>query len=78
MISHAPPQGLGDRALDPYHAGYRAYRWLMARLQPPLWLHGHVPPASVDTWQVTHDGTCVVNVTGAVLVEFQPPSTPAT
>jgi uncharacterized protein len=73
VLSHAPPRGLGDRAADPYHAGYASYRWLLDRWRPPVWLHGHVPPASVDGWRVTHDGSDVVNVTGAVLIEIRPP-----
>lgn len=73
VLSHAPPRGVGDRAADPYHVGYEGYRWLLDRWQPPLWLHGHVPPASVERWRVAHEGTEVVNVTGAVLVEIGPP-----
>lgn len=73
VISHAPPRGLGDRAADRYHAGYAGYRWLLDRAHPPLWLHGHVPPASVDAWRVEHDGTEIVNATGAVLIEIHPP-----
>lgn len=74
VISHAPPRGLGDRAVDRYHVGYAGYRWLLDRANPRLWLHGHVPPASVDAWRVEHDGTDIVNVTGAVLVEIHPPA----
>jgi hypothetical protein len=73
VLSHAPPRGVGDRAADPYHVGFGAYRWLLDRVRPPLWLHGHVPPASVEGWRIEHDGTTVVNVTGAVLVELVPP-----
>lgn len=73
VISHAPPRGLGDRAADRYHAGYAGYRWFLDRAHPRLWLHGHVPPASVDGWRVEHDGTEIVNATGAVLIEFLPP-----
>jgi hypothetical protein len=74
ILSHAPPRGLGDRAADPYHVGYAGYRWLLDRWRPPLWLHGHVPPASVERWRVQHDGTEIVNVTGAVLLEIRPPA----
>ena len=74
VVSHAPPRGIGDREADAYHVGYRGYRWLLDRTQPPLWLHGHVPPASVEGWRVPADGTEVVNVTGAVLVDFVPPA----
>ena len=73
VVSHAPPRGVGDRAADPYHVGFGAYRWLLDRVRPPLWLHGHVPPASVEGWRIEHDGSTVVNVTGAVLVELLPP-----
>ena len=71
--SHAPPRGVGDRAADPYHVGFGAYRWLLDRVRPPLWLHGHVPPASVEGWRIEHGSSTVVNVTGAVLVELLPP-----
>lgn len=74
VLSHAPPRGLGDRAVDPYHVGYAGYRWLLDGWRPPLWLHGHVPPASVEGWRVDHAGAAVVNVTGAVLIEFRPPA----
>jgi hypothetical protein len=73
VVSHAPPRGLGDRLVDPYHVGYAGYRWLVERLHPVLWLHGHVAPASVTGWTVEHEGTPVVNVTGSVLVEIVPP-----
>ena len=75
VLSHAPPRGIGDRAADPYHVGYAGYRWLLDRTRPVVWLHGHVPPASVDGWRVDHDGIPVVNVTGSVLVEIVPPAT---
>ena len=74
VLSHAPPRGVGDRAADPYHVGYAGYRWLLDRWRPPLWLHGHVPPASVEGWRLDHDGSTVVNVTGAVLLELLPPA----
>jgi hypothetical protein len=72
VVSHAPPRGVGDRAADPYHVGFAGYRWWLDRVQPELWLHGHVPPASVDGWRLQHGPSTVVNVTGAVLVEFRP------
>ena len=77
VLSHAPPLGVGDRAADPFHIGFSAYRWLLDRMRPPLWLHGHVHPASVEEWRLDHDGSTVVNVTGAVLVEIEPPPDPA-
>jgi hypothetical protein len=76
VLSHAPPRGVGDRAADPFHVGFAAYRWLLDTLRPPLWLHGHVHPASVEAWRLDHDGSQVVNVTGAVLIEIEPPPGP--
>jgi len=70
VISHAPPDGIGDTPSDRYHLGFRAYRWLLHRLRPPLWLHGHTTLAASTTWRHDVDGSVVVNVTGAVLVEL--------
>jgi uncharacterized protein len=73
VISHAPPAGAGDVATDRYHLGFPAYRWLMDRLGPPLWLHGHTTTASVDELEAVVGATTLVNVTGAVLVELVSP-----
>jgi uncharacterized protein len=75
VVSHAPPRGVGDREADAYHVGFAGYRWLLDRVHPPLWLHGHVPPASVEGWRVSLERGEVVNVTGAVLVEICGPAT---
>ena len=74
VVSHAPPLGLGDDGLDAYHRGFRAYRQLLERISPPLWLHGHVTPASVPNWRIEHGRTVVANVTGAVVVELAAPN----
>jgi Icc-related predicted phosphoesterase len=73
VISHAPPLGAGDVSTDAYHVGFSAYRWLLDRLRPPLWLHGHTTMASVSQLVCHANKTEVVNVTGAVLVELFPP-----
>lgn len=73
VLSHAPPRGVGDCESDPYHVGFRAYRWLLERLQPPLWLHGHTTPATVADWRDRLGDSVVVNVTGSVVVELVPP-----
>ena len=73
VASHVPPTGLGDGP-DAYHRGYDAYLWLMRRLRPPLWLHGHTTLASRKDWQIRSGRTLVVNVTGSVLVELTPPA----
>jgi hypothetical protein len=72
VISHAAPEGAGD-APDAYHRGFAAYRWLLDRFHPPLWLHGHTTTTSVADLRVDDGATIVINVTGAVLVELQPP-----
>jgi uncharacterized protein len=74
MISHVAPEGAGDVPTDLYHRGFRAYRWLLDRMRPPLWLHGHTTTALVPELQVRAGSTTVVNVTGAVLVELLPPT----
>jgi uncharacterized protein len=74
FVSHAPPRGVGDAATDPYHLGYAAYRWLLDRVRPPLWLHGHTTIATVKDWRDAHGPTTVANVTGSVVVELVPPS----
>jgi hypothetical protein len=73
VVSHAPPRGVGDAAADPYHVGYGAYRWLLERRRPPLWLHGHTNPASVIDWRDALGPSTVANVTGSILVELVPP-----
>jgi Icc-related predicted phosphoesterase len=74
VLSHAPPRGVGDHAANRYHLGYAAYRWLLERLHPPLWLHGHTDPASIEDWRTILGSSVVVNVTGSVVVELIPPS----
>ena len=61
------------RPTDAYHVGFGGYRLIADRLRPPLWLHGHTNPAAQADWRTTLDPTTLVNVTGSVLVELQPP-----
>jgi Icc-related predicted phosphoesterase len=74
VLSHVPPFGFGDVATDAYHRGFKGYRWLLERLEPTLWLHGHTPLAAKDEWKIAKGGVTIVNVTGAVLIELLPPS----
>ena len=74
VVSHAPPRGVGDVAADRYHLGFVAYRWLLERLRPPLWLHGHTTLASVADWRASLGPSTVANVTGSILVELVPPA----
>lgn len=74
MVSHVPPDGLGDAPDDHYHRGYAAYRWLLEKLNPLVWVHGHTPLAATDQWRLRSGATTVVNATGAVLIEVTPAS----
>jgi predicted phosphodiesterase len=80
VISHVPPKDAGDTADDPYHVGFAAYRLVLDRLRPRLWIHGHTTRASSRTPLVEHGGTTLLNVTGSALVELRltgPDDTPA-
>ena len=77
VLSHAPPRGVGDHAANRYHVGYAGYRWLLERLRPPLWLHGHVNPATIADWRTSHGPSMVANVTGSVVVELVSPDADA-
>jgi uncharacterized protein len=74
VISHAPPLRANDNPADPYHRGFAAYRLLLDRLRPPLWLHGHAALAAASSWHCRYRSTTLVNVTGSVLVEIDPPA----
>jgi Icc-related predicted phosphoesterase len=75
VISHAAPRGLNDAA-DPAHRGFAAFRWLLGRLAPPLWIHGHTALVrrGIDGRTLRHGPTLLVNVTGATLIELVPPA----
>jgi uncharacterized protein len=73
VLSHVPPRGAGDIPDGGYHLGFRGYSWLMGRLRPPLWLHGHTPSAAASEWHIRRGPTTVVNVTGAVVIEIWAP-----
>ena len=74
VVSHAPPRDVGDSPDDPYHLGFAAYRTVLDRLRPRLWLHGHTTRAAAPTWRVEHGPTTLLNVTGSVLVELLAPT----
>jgi hypothetical protein len=76
VISHGAPLGAGDMPDGTYHRGFRGYRWLMDRLAPPLWLHGHTPLAVRSDWRLQVGRTTLVNATGAVVIGLLPPGQP--
>ncbi|HEX8025642.1 MAG TPA: hypothetical protein VF484_05530, partial [Candidatus Limnocylindrales bacterium] len=62
VISHAPPKGAGDTPDDPFHVGFAAYRVVLDRLAPRLWLPGPTTRAAQRTPVVEHGPTTLVNV----------------
>jgi hypothetical protein len=75
MLTHAAPRDCND-APDPAHRGFAAFRWLLQRLSPPLWVHGHTALVrrGIDARTARCGATLVVNVTGATLIELVPSS----
>jgi uncharacterized protein len=75
VVSHAPPRDVNDD-VDLAHRGFTAFRWLMSRLEPPLWLHGHTALVrrGIDQRSVRMNGTLFYNCTGATLIELTPPN----
>lgn len=73
VVSHAPPRDMNDDD-DRAHRGFTAFRWLVDRLAPPLWLHGHTALVrrGIDDRCATHNGTLFYNCTGATLIELHP------
>ena len=74
VVSHAPPRDINDDH-DRAHRGFTAFRWLVDRLAPPLWLHGHTALVrrGMDDRCAQHNGTLFYNCTGATLIELRAP-----
>jgi Icc-related predicted phosphoesterase len=72
VLTHAAPRGVND-ADDHAHRGFDAFRWLLDRLAPPLWLHGHATllQRGIEARSARRNGTLLVNVTGATLIELE-------
>jgi hypothetical protein len=63
VLAHSPAAGVGD-APDPAHHGSTALVTLVERLEPPLLLHGHVPPYGPDRADLRIGTTVARNVVG--------------
>jgi Icc-related predicted phosphoesterase len=64
FITHAPAQGIHDRADRP-HQGIKAFRWLLRVFQPAHHIHGHIHIYRPDTATETRFGkTQVLNAFG--------------
>jgi predicted phosphodiesterase len=68
VLTHAPPLGVGDGD-DDVHRGFAAHLDLIARLRPPLLLHGHIP---VRAGELHRDDTTVRNVVGHRVLDVEP------
>ena len=73
VLTHAAPRGVNDQP-DHAHRGFAAFRWLLDRVAPPLWVHGHATLVrrGIEARTARRNGTLLVNVTGATLVELEP------
>ncbi len=71
LLTHSAPRGVGDGD-DPVHQGFTALNGLVARLQPALLLHGHVPPYDVAYPDRRLGHTVVRNVVGRHLIDVEP------
>ena len=67
-----------ERRRRPRASRLPAFRWLVDRIAPPLWLHGHTALVrrGIDDRMAAHNGTTFYNCTGATLVELMPPDSP--
>jgi Icc-related predicted phosphoesterase len=74
LLTHAPPEGIGDGA-DPPHRGFRALHRLTHRLQPAVLLHGHVDPHGAAAGEHRLGRTVVHNVVGRHLIDIEPGGT---
>jgi hypothetical protein len=78
VVTHAPPRDVNDDD-DLAHRGFTAFRWLAARVRPPLWLHGHTALVrrGIDDRMARYAGTVFYNCTGATLIELVAPDSAA-
>jgi hypothetical protein len=78
VVTHAAPRGMND-APDQAHRGFAAFRMMVERLSPPLWLHGHTALVrrGIDGRCARYGATLLYNCTGASVVELVPPSVEA-
>jgi uncharacterized protein len=61
LIAHAPARGIHDQP-EGAHRGFRAFKTLMHRFRPKLFLHGHNHRYGLDQWRTRFEKTEVINV----------------
>lgn len=77
MIAHAPPRGINDG--PGAHRGFEIFRWMIDRIRPRYFIHGHVHPSygynrATDT--MVRD-TRVINTVGYRLLDVEPIEPPS-
>lgn len=72
VMAHAPPRYIHD-AEDPCHRGFVGYLWLIRKLQPRYFIHGHIHRHFEDSAErITRmKRTQVINVYGHFLLDIQ-------
>ena len=71
VVAHTPPEGLGDME-DPAHKGFRAFRKLIEKYHPAVFVHGHVHlryNASLPRERI-YEGTRIINASERYVVEI--------
>ncbi|MBN2190544.1 MAG: metallophosphoesterase [Candidatus Aureabacteria bacterium] len=62
VVSHAPVQGIHDLD-DQCHKGFSCFKKFIDKIQPALWLHGHIHQPSLIKNQISvYKHTTIVNV----------------
>jgi Icc-related predicted phosphoesterase len=62
VVSHAPVQGIHDLD-DQCHRGFSCFKKFIDKIQPVLWLHGHIHQPSLIKNQISvYKQTTVINV----------------
>jgi len=71
VVTHAPPEGLGDDN-DPAHWGFKALRDLLDRYHPRYLIHGHVHMSYGHNIprEIEYNGTTVINAYERYVVEI--------
>ncbi len=70
VVTHAPPEGLGD-ASDAAHQGFAALRTLIEAYHPAYLVHGHVHLRyGARSREILHQGTKVVNACSRCVLEL--------
>jgi uncharacterized protein len=61
LIAHAPARGIHDQPQGA-HRGFQAFKTLMRRFRPTLFLHGHNHRYGLSEWRTRFEETEVINV----------------